>query len=112
VTAFAGGRRSRLGNGRIITLGLGHRYFSWYFVCPGRFSKGHSDRACHGSSAYWHDGFGTRTDQGRSSNDTDHYDWPNHSAVAGILILLVPRILNYVVAVYLILIGLIGLFGV
>ena len=29
----------------------------------------------------------------------------------GILILIVPRILNYVVAIYLILIGLIGIFG-
>ena len=31
--------------------------------------------------------------------------------IAGILILIVPRILNYVVAIYLILIGLIGIFG-
>lgn len=31
--------------------------------------------------------------------------------IAGILILVVPRILNYVVAIYLILIGLIGIFG-
>ena len=33
------------------------------------------------------------------------------SLVAGILILAVPRLLNYIVAVYLILIGLLGLFG-
>lgn len=32
------------------------------------------------------------------------------SLVFGILILMVPRILNYLIAVYLILIGLIGLF--
>jgi hypothetical protein len=32
--------------------------------------------------------------------------------VAGILILVVPRLLNYIVALYLILVGLIGLFGV
>ena len=31
--------------------------------------------------------------------------------VAGILILIVPRILNYIVAIYLILVGLIGVFG-
>jgi hypothetical protein len=37
---------------------------------------------------------------------------PIIALLAGILILLVPRVLNYVVAVYLILIGLIGLFGV
>lgn len=37
---------------------------------------------------------------------------PLVSLVAGILILVVPRLLNYIVAIYLILIGLIGLFGV
>ena len=36
---------------------------------------------------------------------------PISSLIAGILILLVPRLLNYIVAVYLIVIGLIGLFG-
>ena len=34
---------------------------------------------------------------------------PLVSLVAGILILIVPRLLNYIVAIYLILIGLIGL---
>ena len=36
---------------------------------------------------------------------------PLVSLVAGILILVIPRLLNYIVALYLILIGLIGLFG-
>jgi len=36
---------------------------------------------------------------------------PIVSLLAGILILLVPRMLNYIVAIYLIIIGLIGLFG-
>lgn len=36
---------------------------------------------------------------------------PLISLIAGILILLVPRLLNYIVAAYLIVIGLIGLFG-
>jgi hypothetical protein len=36
---------------------------------------------------------------------------PLVSLLAGILILVMPRLLNYIVAVYLILIGLIGLFG-
>lgn len=36
---------------------------------------------------------------------------PLISLIAGILILLVPRLLNYIVAIYLILIGLLGLFG-
>jgi len=36
---------------------------------------------------------------------------PLVSLLAGILILFVPRMLNYIVAVYLIVIGLLGLFG-
>jgi hypothetical protein len=36
---------------------------------------------------------------------------PLLSLVAGILILVMPRLLNYIVAIYLIAIGLIGLFG-
>ncbi len=36
---------------------------------------------------------------------------PILSIVAGILILVYPRILNYVVAIYLILMGLMGLMG-
>ena len=37
---------------------------------------------------------------------------PIIALLAGILILIIPRLLNYIVAVYLILVGLIGLFGV
>jgi Protein of unknown function (DUF3096) len=36
---------------------------------------------------------------------------PLVSLIAGILILLVPRLLNYIVAIYLIIMGLLGLFG-
>ncbi|MDO8286401.1 MAG: DUF3096 domain-containing protein [Rhodoferax sp.] len=36
---------------------------------------------------------------------------PIVSLLAGILILVAPRMLNYIVAIYLIVIGLIGLFG-
>ena len=36
---------------------------------------------------------------------------PLMALIAGILILLVPRLLNYIVAIYLIVIGLIGIFG-
>lgn len=36
---------------------------------------------------------------------------PIISLLAGILILVMPRLLNYIVAIYLIAIGLIGLFG-
>ena len=36
---------------------------------------------------------------------------PLLSLVAGVLILIVPRLLNYIVALYLIVMGLIGLFG-
>ncbi len=37
---------------------------------------------------------------------------PLVALIAGILILIVPRLLNYIVAIYLILTGLMGLFGV
>ena len=36
---------------------------------------------------------------------------PLMALIAGILILIVPRLLNYIVAIYLIIIGLLGLFG-
>ena len=36
---------------------------------------------------------------------------PLMALIAGVLILLVPRLLNYIVAIYLIIIGLVGLFG-
>ncbi len=37
---------------------------------------------------------------------------PLIALVAGILILIMPRLLNYIVALYLIIVGIIGLFGV
>jgi hypothetical protein len=36
---------------------------------------------------------------------------PLISLIAGILILVVPRLLNYIVAIYLIVVGLLGLLG-
>jgi hypothetical protein len=36
---------------------------------------------------------------------------PLVALIAGILILIMPRLLNYIVAIYLILVGLVGLFG-
>ena len=36
---------------------------------------------------------------------------PLVSLIAGVLILMVPRLLNYIVAIYLIVMGLLGLFG-
>lgn len=36
---------------------------------------------------------------------------PVVSLIAGILILVMPRLLNYIVALYLIIIGIIGIFG-
>ncbi|HKB53849.1 MAG TPA: DUF3096 domain-containing protein [Ramlibacter sp.] len=41
----------------------------------------------------------------------DAHIGPVAALVAGILILLIPRLLNYIVAIYLIVIGAIGLFG-
>jgi hypothetical protein len=37
---------------------------------------------------------------------------PLISLIAGILILFIPKLLNYIVALYLIIIGLIGIFGI
>ena len=37
---------------------------------------------------------------------------PLVALIAGILILIVPRLLNYIIALYLIIIGVVGLFGV
>lgn len=37
---------------------------------------------------------------------------PLISLVAGVLILVMPRLLNYIVAFYLIAVGLVGLFGI
>jgi hypothetical protein len=37
---------------------------------------------------------------------------PIGALIAGILILIIPRLLNYIVAIYLILVGLIGLNGI
>lgn len=36
---------------------------------------------------------------------------PLLSLIAGILILVIPRLLNYIVAIYLIVVGLVGLFN-
>ncbi|WP_080406608.1 MULTISPECIES: DUF3096 domain-containing protein [Burkholderia cepacia complex] len=36
---------------------------------------------------------------------------PMVSLISGILILIVPRLLNFIVAIYLIVIGMLGLFG-
>ena len=36
---------------------------------------------------------------------------PVIALIAGILILIMPRLLNYIVAIYLILVGVLGLFG-
>jgi hypothetical protein len=36
---------------------------------------------------------------------------PLVALIAGILILVMPRLLNYIIAIYLIIIGLVGIFG-
>ena len=36
---------------------------------------------------------------------------PLISLIAGVLILIMPKLLNYIIALYLILIGIVGLFG-
>jgi len=51
--------------------------------------------------------------QPRTETLTIHYTLipPIIALLAGILILIMPRLLNYIVAIYLILIGLVGIFG-
>jgi hypothetical protein len=53
----------------------------------------------------------TRVNHGVSMNITLSLG-PLVSLIAGILILVMPRLLNYIVALYLIIIGIIGIFGV
>ena len=40
-----------------------------------------------------------------------HHISPIAALIAGVLILIMPRLLNYIIALYLIVIGLVGLFG-
>ncbi|HVZ44362.1 MAG TPA: DUF3096 domain-containing protein [Ramlibacter sp.] len=42
---------------------------------------------------------------------TIHHITPAAALIAGILILIMPRLLNYIIALYLIIVGLVGLFG-
>jgi len=66
-------------------------------LTPGTFS---SVTAYWGSLCHW----STRMNVSLSLG-------PLAALIAGILILILPRLLNYIVAIYLILIGLVGLFG-
>jgi hypothetical protein len=54
---------------------------------------------------------GERLPRTGNTMNLSHNIGPVVSLIAGILILLIPRLLNYIVAIYLIVIGLIGLFG-
>jgi hypothetical protein len=53
----------------------------------------------------------TRQEEEETSMNLHLSIGPLVSLIAGILILMVPRLLNYIVAIYLIVIGLLGLFG-
>ncbi len=54
--------------------------------------------------------FQTRSSKGAAIN-LNLTIGPLVALIAGILILVIPRLLNYIVALYLIVIGLLGLFG-
>jgi hypothetical protein len=92
---------------------VGHRYFSWYFGLP-REVREVTLRQRVVMVLLLIGTMGSALAQTRGGAVTIRTTTigPIMALVAGILILLVPRVLNYVVAVYLILIGLIGLFGV
>jgi hypothetical protein len=53
--------------------------------------------------------YGEPTHEGSSSMDNMLVIQPLVALIAGILILIMPRLLNYVVAIYLIIIGVLGL---
>ncbi len=52
-----------------------------------------------------------KDNEGGFTMQIDFYLAPVLSLIAGILILLMPRLLNYIVAIYLIVIGVMGLLG-
>jgi hypothetical protein len=56
-------------------------------------------------------GNGLSTDERKNIMNLHLSIGPLIALIAGILILIMPRLLNYIVAVYLIVIGLVGLFG-
>jgi hypothetical protein len=60
------------------------------------------------SSSLWLNGLPGRL---TGSNSMNLALTPLISLIAGILILIMPRLLNYIVAIYLIVIGLVGIFG-
>jgi hypothetical protein len=75
-----------------------------------RFHAHDRDKACH-------DGGPRGIVRGAGQRIGNHMNihlsaGPLVSLLAGILILVMPKLLNYIVAIYLIVIGLIGLFGV
>jgi Protein of unknown function (DUF3096) len=51
----------------------------------------------------------SRADRSRSMHLTVAHISPLVALIAGVLILIMPRLLNYIVAIYLILVGLMGL---
>jgi hypothetical protein len=57
------------------------------------------------------DDSGYATAKGERAMELNLYIGPVIALIAGILILIIPRLLNYIVAIYLIVTGLIGLFG-
>ena len=57
-------------------------------------------------------GMRSRPEKGKDMNLAVIHIGPLVALIAGILILIMPRLLNYIVALYLIIIGIIGLFGV
>ena len=81
--------------------------------------RGHPPPRLRHTSAALGVGCDRRTDESRNSTEEEspsmrltavvHYLMPFVAVVGGILILLMPRLLNYVVAIYLILVGVIGL---
>jgi hypothetical protein len=69
----------------------------------------HRARVPHGDAAAPHTGRPT-TNKGVAMPYLQHIA-PVTALIAGVLILVMPKLLNYIIALYLIVIGLVGLFG-
>lgn len=76
------------------------------FLMQAKMLRGFGNAASHQAKS----AVSTSNHKGKTMNLSMNIG-PIVALIAGILILLIPRLLNYIVAVYLIVIGLIGLFG-
>jgi Protein of unknown function (DUF3096) len=90
--------------------------FAAISVLPGHSHRQHVPSEAHRTSCYLPNGehrgsLRTVVEIAENKMNITLSAGPLAALIAGILILIVPRLLNYIVALYLILIGVLGLFG-